>query len=93
MRRALSMSILLYTALLAQPALAGDSSAGKKLYDANCTKCHDTSVHTRQERKIKSLDALDKQLIACAQAAQVKLSDTERGNIAEYLNEQFYKFR
>ena len=93
MKQTLSISVLLWAALMAQPALAGDSAAGKKLYDANCTKCHDTSVHTRSDRKIKSLDALDKQLIACAQAAQVKLSDAQRGDIAQYLNEQFYKFK
>ena len=92
MRRALSISILLSTALLAPPALA-DGAAGKKLYDANCTKCHNTTVHTRPDRKITSLDALDKQLIACAEAAQVKLSAAQRKDIAQYLNEQFYKFK
>ena len=93
MRRILSILILLLTALLAPPALASDSAAGKKLYDANCTTCHDTSVHMRQDRKIKSLDALNKQLIACTQAAHAKLSDAEQKSIVQYLNEQFYKFK
>lgn len=93
MRRAPLISIVLSTALLAQPVLAGDMDAGKKLYDANCTKCHDSSVHTRQDRKIKSLDALNKQVMGCTQAAQVKLSDAEQKSIVQYLNEQYYKFK
>ena len=29
--------------------LPGDSSEGKRLYDANCMGCHDTGIHTRKE--------------------------------------------
>ena len=30
--------------------LSGDSAEGKRLYDANCMGCHDTSIHTRKDR-------------------------------------------
>ena len=86
-------AILLSTALLAQPAFPADNGAGKKLHDANCTKCHNTSVYTRQDRKIKSLDALGEQVSACSHMARVTLSDAELKSIVQYLNEQFYKFK
>ena len=44
----------------------GDSANGKRLYHANCTGCHDTSVFTRQDRVVQSLDDLKKQLASCA---------------------------
>jgi mono/diheme cytochrome c family protein len=93
MRRALLIPILLSLALLARPVLPADSAQGKKLHDTNCVKCHNTSVYTRQDRKIKSLDALNERLVACTHAAQVTLTDDEQKSIAQYLNEQFYKFK
>jgi len=38
--------------------LLGDNADGKRLYDANCTGCHDTGVFTRADRLVESLDAL-----------------------------------
>jgi CxxC motif-containing protein (DUF1111 family) len=93
MRRALLISILLSMALRAQSALPGDSAEGKKLHDANCTTCHSTSVYTRQDRKLKSLAALSKQVASCTHMAQVALTEDEQKSVVEYLNQQFYKFR
>ena len=92
MKRALPIFVL-FTALLAQPALPADSAQGKKLHDANCTKCHNTNVYTRQDRKIKSLAALNERIVACTHAAQVTLTDDEQKSIVQYLNEQFYNFK
>jgi mono/diheme cytochrome c family protein len=93
MKHALSISMLLAIVLSTRPALPADSAAGKKLHDANCTKCHNISVYTRPDRKIKSLDALNAQVSACTHMAQVKLTDAEQKSVVEYLNEQFYKFK
>jgi cytochrome c553 len=93
MKQALLVSVLLSSALLAQPALTANSAQGKKLHDANCTKCHNTNVYTRPDRKINSLAALNERLVACTHAAQVTLTDDEQKSIVQYLNEQFYKFK
>jgi len=92
MKRALLMTTLVL-ALPGRPALAGDSAEGKKLHDTYCTSCHDTSVYTRRDRQIRSLDALTQQLTECTHAAQVTLSSDEQNSIVKYLNEQFYKFK
>jgi mono/diheme cytochrome c family protein len=83
-------------ALLASSALAasqGDSNAGKRLYDANCMGCHDTSVYSRKTRSVRSLDALKQQLESCGHASDKNLSPADRQNIVRYLNDQFYQFR
>jgi hypothetical protein len=94
-----SVKCLLYAApiaLLAASTLAasqGDSNAGKRLHDANCTGCHDTSVYSRKTRSVRSLDALKQQLESCGHASDKNLSPADKQNIVRYLNDQFYQFR
>ena len=92
MRRALLIASLFSIAFAAQAALPGNSAEGKKVHDANCVRCHDSSVYTRKDRHINSLDSLNEQLSTCSHAAQVMLTDDEQRNIVKYLSEQFYKF-
>jgi hypothetical protein len=72
--------------------LPGDSADGKRLYDANCMGCHDTSIHTRKDRIVQSLDALKKRLGDCSHMAGKEFSAIETENIIKYLNDQFYQF-
>jgi len=81
---------LTFSAYAAEP---GDAALGKKLHDANCTGCHNTSVYTRKDHQIKSLAALNEKLSACTHAAQVTLTDEEQQHIVRYLNDQFYKLK
>ena len=66
---------------------------GKKLHDANCVRCHDTGMYTRERRQVKSLRALGEQLEECTHAAEAPLTDDQKRNVLKYLNEQFYKFK
>ena len=83
----------LFLAFSAHAAEPGDAALGKKLHDANCTGCHDSSVYTRKDHQIKSLAALNEKLSACTHAAQVTLTDEEQQHIVRYLNDQFYKLK
>jgi hypothetical protein len=74
-------------------SLSDDSADGKRLYDANCMGCHDTGIHTRKDRLIRSLDALKKQVGNCTHVAKKEFSASEMQNIIKYLNDQFYHFR
>jgi hypothetical protein len=84
-------------ALLMPPAhaasLPGDSANGKRLFDANCTGCHDTSVLARKDRVVQSLDALKEQLASCTHLANKELAASETQDLLKYLNDQFYRFR
>ena len=86
-----SLLILLLTTVCADSS-PGDSANGKRLYDANCTGCHDTSVFTRKDRVVQSLDDLKKQLASCAHMAKKEFSESETQGLLKYLNDQFYHF-
>lgn len=71
MKSILGVSLLILLMPSAYAAsLQGDSADGKRLYDANCMGCHDTSVLTRKNQVVQSLDALKKQLVSCSHAAK-----------------------
>ena len=94
MKSILGVSLLILLMPSAYAAsLPGDSADGKRLYDANCMGCHDTSVFTRKDRVVQSLDALKKQLASCSHAAKKEFSASEMQDLLKYLNDQFYHFR
>ena len=74
-------------------ALPGDSADGKRLHDANCMGCHNTDIYARKDRIVRSLDALEKQLVGCTHMAEAELSTSEMQDLLKYLNDQFYHFR
>ena len=88
----ISLLALLMQSAFADP-LPGNRTNGKRLYDANCMGCHDTSVLARKDRLVQSLDALKEQLVTCGHMANRELSAGEMQDLLKYLNEQFYKFR
>jgi hypothetical protein len=94
MKSILGVSLLILLMPSAYAAsLPGDSDDGKRLHDANCMGCHDTSVFTRKDRLVQSLDALKKQLATCTHMAKKEFSASETQDLLKYLNDQFYHFR
>ena len=84
--------LVLLTPTAYAASLAGDSANGKRLYDANCMGCHDTSVLTRKDRGVQSFDALKEQLASCTHTANKEFSEREAQDLLKYLNDQFYHF-
>jgi hypothetical protein len=94
MKGILCVSLLIQLMPTAYAAsLPGDSANGKRLYDANCMGCHDTSVLTRKDRIVQSLDALKEQLASCTHMAKKGFSESETQDLLKYLNDQFYQLR
>lgn len=85
--------VMMFLALSAHAAVPGDGAEGKRLHDANCSSCHDVSVYTRQDHKVRSLDGLKQQVESCTHMAQKEFSSAERQDIVKYLNDQFYRFQ
>jgi cytochrome c2 len=88
------------TVTLAAPFPKADAAAGGKLFnEAKCNACHaktfggdGSSVYTRADRRVKSADALIKQVRACVTQLNVQWFPDEEENVAAYLNQRYYKF-
>ena len=94
MKAGLCVSLLILPMSTASAAsLPGDSANGMRLYNVNCMGCHDTSVLTRTDRVVQSLDELRKQLGGCAHMAKKEFSESETQDLLKYLNDEFYHFR
>ena len=66
---------------------------GQQLHDEKCMSCHKSKVYTREDRKIKTLDALAKQVNFCMKgAAKAEWTTSETNSVIEYVNNKFYKF-
>ena len=66
---------------------------GQQLHDEKCMSCHKTKVYTREDRRVKTLDALAKQVNFCMKgAAKADWTNAETNSVIEYVNDKFYKF-
>jgi cytochrome c553 len=70
---------------------AADLKAGQALHEAHCLKCHDSSVYTRDNRKVNSLAGLRKQVQRCELSLGLTWYDDEVENVVQYLNGNYYK--
>lgn len=86
-------TLLLITFSAAAMSQVADLSAGKALTEANCYQCHGTEVYTRADRKVKTLEGLQRQVQRCELALGLKWFDEEIGNVSAYLNQEFYKLK
>ena len=84
-------SLLLITASV--QAADFDLKSGKALVDQNCYECHKNEVYTRSDRRVTSRKALSTQVQRCELALGLKWFDEDIENVAEYLNQQFYRFK
>ena len=65
---------------------------GEAVYKASCTKCHSTTVHTRSDRTVKSLDSLEQRVAKCNVNVGTNLTDDEVSAVSNHLNTTYYKF-
>lgn len=72
---------------------ATDLKAGQSLHDANCQKCHGSSVYTRPDHKVTSLDGLRKQVKRCELSLDLTWFDDQTEDVVQYLNSSYYKFK
>ena len=75
------------------PIHAADINNGKQLQQANCMSCHDDGMYTREDRKITTLDGLDKQVRRCELTLGLQWFDDDVSDVSAYLNQRFYKFK
>ena len=74
-------------------SLAGSARAAAgaaELYQANCLRCHDSGIYTREDRRITSYDGLERQVQRCELALGLTWFDEDITGVAEYLNRHYY---
>ena len=87
----ISISVCLLTTTASLPA--ADLDNGKALVEANCTKCHDARVYTRPDRRVTTLEGLTAQVRRCELSLGLKWFDDDIGDVAAYLNENYYHLK
>ena len=70
-----------------------DVTHGKALHDKKCMSCHDNRQYTRSGRIIHTFEDLRARVEFCDSAANAGFSSDDLGDVVEYLNVNFYKFR
>ena len=101
-----TVSILLFAAAPALAAAAptamlpGDAGNGGKLYQAKCQACHvslaggdGSKLHTRGNRKVKTVEGLIGQVKACNSQLDAGLSAAQMNDIVAFLNDRYYRFK
>jgi mono/diheme cytochrome c family protein len=81
------------------PAFSADAAAGKALHQQHCIACHKrltngkpTSLYTREDRLVTSLDGLRTQVRRCEQNLELRWFNEDIDNVVEYLNQTYYHF-
>ncbi len=90
MKRILPALFLLLPALSAQAA-ERDFSA-ETFHRQHCTGCHDSSVYTRQNRRVHSRQQLESQVRMCDANLGIKLFDDDIQALTDYLDRRYYHF-
>jgi hypothetical protein len=86
------LSLIIMALLLSATAQAADIENGDDLHFENCTGCHDSSVYTRDNRNVRDLAQLGKQVRFCRDAIGVAWFDDEVDDVIEYLNTTYYHY-
>lgn len=93
------LAILLLAGIFSH-AYAVDIKDGKVKHDAKCTACHvaqfgkdGSGIYTRKNRKITSYSELTQRVKTCNINTKSGFSDGDVTNVAEYLNNAYYKFK
>jgi mono/diheme cytochrome c family protein len=82
----------LLSLFIAATGQASEPAKGKALVEGNCVRCHGPEVYTRSDRRITNLPGLHKQVRRCEQMLGLTWFDDEIDEVANYLNQQYYKF-
>jgi len=77
--------------LYGSQAIGGEFAAGS-YHDSNCTRCHDSRVYTRDNRRVGSYPQLQAQVARCDAQLGTKLFPDDLATLVDYLNDSYYRF-
>ena len=85
------LPLALLSAIGSSALAASDFDAGA-YHDAKCSRCHDTSVYTREDRKMTSYPRLASKVRGCNKRFGDKLTTENFFAFVDHLNDSFYHF-
>jgi len=92
-------SLLFFSAIcISSASCANDNETtdllahGEKEHKNHCYKCHTDDVYTRENRFVKSIDALSKQVVRCKDGNNVPWFDEDTDAVVQFLNKKYYRF-
>jgi hypothetical protein len=86
------ISLFLLSALsVGAPAESTEFDA-EHFVNTKCVACHDSTVYTRENRRVKSLQRLESQVRMCDANLGTTLFDKDLHAVVDYLNDNYYKF-
>lgn len=65
---------------------------GENAHKIHCYKCHGDDIYTRENRMVKSLDALSKQVTRCKDNIGIPWFDEDADAVVQFLNTKYYRF-
>jgi len=65
---------------------------GKDAHKNHCYKCHSDDVYTRENRFVKSIDALSQQVVRCKEGSDIPWFDEDADAVVQFLNKKYYRF-
>lgn len=65
---------------------------GAKIHQDHCLKCHTDQVYTRDNRFVKSINALGQQVRRCKDGNDIPWFDEDTDAVVHFLNQKYYKF-
>lgn len=74
-------------------AQSGSGARGQMLYDNHCLECHNQQVHWRDQRLVSNWESLKHWVRHWQREARLNWSDDEINDVAQHLNNLFYRFR
>jgi len=74
-----------------KPAMPVAGSRGQLLYENHCQECHTSVVHVREKHRARTMEELQGWVTHWAKELKLPWSEDEINDVADYLNERFYK--
>jgi hypothetical protein len=76
---------------LASQAFGGEFAADA-YHEQNCTRCHNSAVYTRENRRVRSYPQLEAQVARCDAMLETKLFPDDLASLVDHLNDSYYRF-
>ncbi len=98
LKKLLGSALLLSILCVSNVSLANDDEItdpvahGEKAHKNHCYKCHGDEMYTRDNRFVKSIDALSKQVIRCKDGSDIPWFDEDADAVVQFLNKKYYRF-